>query len=273
MKNLKYIFFCLLFASMSSCEEVVDVDLNTAAPRLVIDASIVWQKGTAGNLQKVKLTTTAGYYETSVPNVSGATVFITNSSNTIFNFTENPGTGEYICTNFVPVLNSTYVLTVIYNGETYTATETLKPVPVIDSIEQRNDGGFTGEDIEIKTLFTDNGATTDFYLFRYKPSFAAIPAYYVLDDEFVQGNQVTDIYSHEDLASGQTFELSLYGISQTYYNYMLILTGIAGESGGGPFSTPSATLRGNIVNTTNFDNYALGYFNVSEMDFRSYTVQ
>ena len=63
MKNIK-LFIVLLIASFSviSCEEVVNVDLDTAAPKLVIDASIKWEKGTTGNVQKIKLTTTTDYY-------------------------------------------------------------------------------------------------------------------------------------------------------------------------------------------------------------------
>lgn len=271
MKNLKYILLALFAISISSCEDVVDVDLNTAPPRLVIDASIVWQKGTAGNDQKIKLTTTTSYYETTSPPVSGATVFITDSNNTVFNFVENAGTGEYLCANFLPVLNSDYVLTVIYDGQTYTATETLKPVPTIDYIEQNNEGGFTGDEIEIKTFITDNASTTDFYLWKYNPSYAVIPAFGVGDDDFINGNQFFDLFISEDLESGQTLGISVYGISQTYHNYMNILLSISG--GGGPFSTPTASLRGNIINQTNFDNYALGYFNVSEMDYRLHQVE
>ena len=62
--------------SLFSCEDVVDIDLTTAAPRLVIDASIKWQKGTLGNVQTIKLTTTTGFYSTTIPTVSGATVLL-----------------------------------------------------------------------------------------------------------------------------------------------------------------------------------------------------
>ena len=271
MKNLKYILFAFITIAFSSCEDVVDIDLNTAPPRLVIDASIVWQKGTVGNYQRIKLSTTTGYYETTAPPVSGATVFITDSNNTVFNFIENMGTGEYTCDNFLPVLNSDYVLTVVHDGQTYTATETLKPVPAIDYIEQNDEGGFIGDAIEIKTFITDNASTTDFYLWKYNPSYAVIPSFDAGNDDFINGNQFFDLFISEDLESGQTLGISVYGISQTYYNYMNILLSISG--GGGPFSTPTATLRGNIVNQTNFDNYALGYFNVSEMDYQVYQVQ
>jgi hypothetical protein len=54
---------------------------------------------------------------------------------------------------------------------------------------------------------------------------------------------------------------------------MSILVSIAGNNGGGPFQSPPATVRGNIINTTDKANYPLGYFSLSEIDFRSYTIQ
>jgi hypothetical protein len=41
----------------------------------------------------------------------------------------------------------------------------------------------------------------------------------------------------------------------------------------GPFSTPPATVRGNIINQTNSNNFALGYFNLSETDVKNYVIQ
>ena len=273
MKNFKYI--CLLIATiiLTGCEEVVDVDLDTAEPRLVVDAFIKFERGTTGNEQTIKLTTTTGFYEPEVPAAFGATVFVTDTDNNlVFNFVETPGTGEYICLDFEPILNTNYTLTVVYNDETYTASEKLLPVPAIDFIEQKNDGGFTGEDIEIRTFFTDDGTTNDFYLIRYDASFAAIPDFEATDDEFYQGNQFSDFYFNEEMESGATLDITLHGISQQYFNYMTILIGISG-GGGGPFGATPVKIRGNIVNTTDEDNYALGYFSLSQTAFRSYIVQ
>ncbi len=268
--NTALIISILFFAS---CEKVVDVDLNTAPPKLVIDASITWKKGTSGNEQRIKLSTTTDYFSNIIPVVSGATVFITDTNNNTFNFTETIGTGIYLCDTFIPVLNASYTLTVISNGQTYTAQETLKPVPVIDKIEQKNDGGFTGTDFEIKAFFTDNAATNDFYLFRFKPSFTAIPNYDVAEDKFFQGNQIFGLYTSEDLKKADNLDISIYGISERYYNYMNILISIAGSNGGSPFQSPPATVRGNIVNISNEANFALGYFSLSEIDTKNYIVQ
>lgn len=273
MKNIQYILMLLLALFFTSCEEVVDVDLNTAAPRLVIDASINWYKGTPGNEQKIKLTTTTGYYDTVIPVVSGAQVFITNSTNDVFTFIENPDTGEYLCTGFVPVINQTYLLTVISEGQTYTAEETLKATPTIkDNISQNNEGGFSGTDIELKFFFDDNGAENNSYLTKTTASIHPFPDYDVFDDEFFQGNEMMGIYIDEYLKAGDQMQFTIYGVSERYKNYMDILLN-ASEGDGGPFQTTPSNVRGNIINQTNMDNFALGYFRLSEADTKAYTIQ
>ena len=53
MKTLKHsiFLFCLLF--IVSCEDVIEVDLDTAEPKLVIDASLRWIKNTNGQSQQI----------------------------------------------------------------------------------------------------------------------------------------------------------------------------------------------------------------------------
>lgn len=273
-KVFHYISLIIITSFALSCEKVVEVDLDTAPPKLVVDASIQWVKGTSGSEQKIKLTTTAPYYNTSVPVVSGATVFITNSTNEIFDFPETGNTGEYLCTNFQPVIGETYTLTVVYNGQTFTATETLTEVPDIeDTIEQNNEGGFTGNEIEIKFFYQDNAAEDNFYMIGFKPNDKPFPDYDVLEDRFFQGNQMFGLYSNEDLKAGDLINIKLYGISRQYYNYMNVLLSVAGSNGGSPFQSPPATVRGNVVNQANENNFALGYFNLSQVDTVDYTIQ
>lgn len=272
MRSIAIYFLFLIALSFISCEEVVNVDLKTAEPRLVVDANIDWQKGTDGKTQTIKLTTTAGYYDTVIPAATGAIVSVSSSANEVFDFIEDtPGT--YVCQSFVPKINEVYTLTIVYQGETYTATETLLATPTIKRVEQRNDGGFTGEDIEIKFFFDDFPNETNYYFAAIKNPKKAIPQYGVLEDRYFQNNEMPIIYSDPDLTSGDVLPSRLYGISKTYFNYMNILLAQTGVTSGGPFTTPPATVRGNIVNQTNFDNYALGYFRLGEMEFLEYTVE
>ena len=274
MKNIINLIIVILSVFFfNSCEDVVNIPLNTENPRLVIDASIVWAKGTTGNNQVIKLSTTTDFYTNVIPGVSGATVFMKNSSNVIFNFTETPNTGIYLCNNFIPVIDETYTLTVFNNGQNYTATETLKSVAAITSVTQETLNGLGTDFLKLKTSFNDPAKDENYYLYKYKFSKNLKAEYSVDDDQFFQGNTFFSLVLEEDTEPGQTVEITHYGISKAYYNYMSILLNVAGTSGGGPFQSPPATVKGNIKNETNFDNYPLGYFRVCESDVINYNIQ
>lgn len=261
---------CFAFL-ITGCEEVIDVNLQTAAPRLVIDASIDWVKGTAGNEQHVRLTTTAGFYEDTVPVVSDAVVFITDADGNVFNFTETPGTGDYVCTDFNAVRNAAYTLTVVSAGQTYTATENLVPVTDIGEIVQTDEGGFFGDEIEVKFYYQDP-PEENYYVVRFDADVLPYADFEAYSDEFFNGNQTFEFFSHEDLKAGDVVEIRLMGVTRRYQEYMAKLLLMAG-SNQGPFGTAPATVRGNIVNTTTPSDYALGYFRLAEVDTVSYTVQ
>lgn len=272
MKSIKLIIIIAVFL-FSGCEKVIEVDLDTAPPRLVIDASIDWIKNTTGNEQKIILSATTGYYDDKFPSVSGATVFITNSSNTVFTFTENPGTGEYICTNFVPVTGETYSLTVTLNGVTYTAVETLTGTPEIDNnIKQGNAGGISGDEIEIEFSYQDDGARNNYYMAGIKTGRVSFPEYFIESDEMYQGNRMVQYYSHEDLQTGDAVNIKLYGISKRFFEYFNKVL-LASGNDGSPFPATPTAVRGNIINQTRQENYALGYFRLSEVSVRDYTIQ
>lgn len=272
MKKLLYIL-CLTSLVLTSCEDVVDVNLDTAAPKLVVDASLDWVKGTSGNNQTIKLSTTGSYYSDTVPPALGATVTVTNADGLVFTFTDTASDGQYTCNNFVPEIGQTYTLTITYEGETYTGTETLLETPDIVNIEQNNDGGFIGDETEVRFYFQDNPNEQNYYLTRFDAPIIPYPDYDTGDDEFTQGNLMFGIFSDEDLEAGQILNIKLYSISRRYKEYMDKLLEVASGSGGGPFSTVPATVRGNMVNQTTESNYPLGYFRVTQAEHYDYTIQ
>ena len=269
----KFISIILILISLTSCEDVVDLNLNTSEPRLVIDASINWLKGTSGNEQKIKLTLTAPYFNTTVPAANGAQILVTDSDNNTFNFVEESNTGIYKNNNFIPEINKTYTLQINYEGETYTATETLKSVVPIDYVEQINDGGFSGNETELKAYYTDPAYEENYYFFEFKSNVIEIPSLEVYKDEFTNGNQIFGFYSEEDLNPGDQVIIRNYGISQRFYDFMFLLLQQNSTDSGGPFETQPATIRGNIINQTNSENFPLGYFRLSEVDELIYTVE
>lgn len=278
MKKINsYIFSLLALFSVVSCEDVVNVNLDTTNPKLVIDASIKWQKGELGNIQTIKLSTTTDYYSNIIPAATGASVSIINLSadaSIIYTFTEEGTTGNYVCTNFNPIINNNYQLTVVYNGQTYQSTSMLMATPTIEFAEQSMIPGFGGEEVvQLKFYYQDDPTEDNFYLIGAKNSNIVFPEYGVVTDEFFQGNLMFGLYIDDKLKPGDVVDYSLQGITEKYNNYMNKLLSIAGSDGGSPFATPPATLRGNITNLTNPDNYPLGYFHLSEIDTGSYTIE
>ena len=258
---------------MTGCEKVVNVDIKTAPPRLVVDASIDWVKNTTGNQQKIVLSTTTGYYSSEFPSVSGANITVTNASNTVFEFVETPGTGQYICSNFLPVIGQTYTLKIVLNGETYTASETFTSVPNIeDDIEQDNEGGEAGDEMELTFSYKDDASQANFYLTSITQPHSPFPELEVEDDEHRNGNLMQESYSHEKLKPGERVDIKLYGISKSHYNYLFKLI-LASGNDGNPFPTIPSAVRGNIINQTNSNNYAFGYFRLAEIDVKSYTIK
>ena len=147
------------------------------------------------------------------------------------------------------------------------------PVAPITKIVQNNEGGFAGKNIEIKTYYMDPANETNYYLYKYLYSSQAKKDYYVGLDEFYQGNEFFSFSQSDNLKVGDKIVVSHYGISKAYYNYMNVLIEIAGSVGGRPFQSPPTTVRGNIINTTDAANYPLGYFSLSEVDSKNYTVE
>lgn len=269
----KAVLFIASLFTFISCEDVINVDLDSEDPRLVIDASINWFKGTTGNDQSIKLSLSAPYFEDGQTAATGAVVSIFNGDGLEFQFQEVGETGIYLNSNFIPAIDQSYTLNIQYNNESYSAEELLTSVVPFDFIEQNNNGGFTGEDIEIKAYYTDPIDAQNFYFFEFITEITSIPTLEVYKDEFFNGNQIFGYFTEEDLVAGQEVTIRNYGISERFYNFMFVLLQQNSEEGGGPFETQPATVRGNCINTTNPENYPLGYFRLSEVDEISYTVE
>ena len=266
---MKYIYilpilFVLLFAN---CEKVIDVDVPSIPPKLIIDATfeVYFDENPVSAKTIVKLSESADYFDESIPAVTNATVFITNvSNNTIINFTDANADGEYEpTTNFIPVDDTEYELTVIHNNETYKGKATkVKSTPIIE-VNQGDGTRFSGNEIEINVKIQDEIDTKNFYYFDFSNN-----NYNVIEDRFFDGQEyeVPNFYEEDDIIVPAEVSIRMLGISKDYFTYLRILIDQSGESGGGPFETAPTSLLGNMINTTNENNFPLGYFHISETD-------
>lgn len=272
MKCLVYILIIIL--TITSCEDVIDVEVPNSDPRLVVDASFefYFNEDPIAVDGYLRLTMSAPFFDGNVTAVDNAIVYITNiEDNTIVNFEASGDDGFYIPeedSEIIPEFDVLYELTVIYNDETFKATTQMYPTTLIENVEQGDGTLFEGDETEVKVTFTDNGTRDDFYLFDFDFNLLEVS-----EDRFYQGESFTFSYFYEDVLSGQDLTIKILGIDERYFNYAGLLIEQSEQEGGNPFQTTPALLRGNIINITNPENYALGYFNLSEAHRYHFTIE
>lgn len=253
---------------LTSCEEVVDVELQESAPRLVVEASLLWDKEADEGVQTIRLSTTAPFFDEEIPPAEGAEVRVTDPDGTTYYFEETkPGIYQ---NNLVPqVLDGQYALYIAYEGAVYEATERFVSTPSLEEVVQKDKGGFSGNDTEFQLFYTDPIAEENFYLFRFFHNQLALQIY---TDEFTNGSRTFAFFREEDIEPGDKVSFEIQGISESFYEYLFILRSQSGTAGG-PFQTQPTIVRGNIVNTSDKDNFAFGYFRLSQVDSIIYTVE
>lgn len=132
MKRKSFYYICMFIATafvVSACEDIIDVDLRSVEPRLVIEGTIRMD-----DVARVRITKTKDFGSTNeyVP-INNAVVTVEDDAGNKeqLNFDES---GSYIAGMISGVENRTYKLTVVYEEKEYTATSFMPPVVEIDSL-------------------------------------------------------------------------------------------------------------------------------------------
>lgn len=263
----------IIIGLLNSCTDVIDINVPNGGARLVVDASIKWQKGTTGETQTINLRQSTAFFDSNpdAP-ITGASVTVTKENDgSIFVFADQ-NNGSYTATDFVPELNASYTLQILYNGNSYTATETLIAGPVINRVEQGIEGSGDDTEIQLQVFFNDPGDVENYYLGEFTPSNLPLPSLAVIKDEFTNGNENFIENDNDNYVAGVTVGINVYGISRRYYDYLNILIQQSGSDENGPFPTTPVQLKGNCTNVNDSTEEVLGYFRLGEFDATSYTI-
>lgn len=270
-----------------NCEDVIQVDVPTEDPRLIIDAVIRIDTSQEFNLVSVKVSETNSFFGT-IPPANLQQITMNNLDNPSTGGLETPvlletepGSGIYEkFFSTEELVRDRWFLAVRFEDTFYVAFAEFVPSVPIDNIEFGEDILFDEDDTEVKITFTDPEERDDFYIFDFD-----FGNYLVSEDEFYQGQEFEFSYFYDDqLNSGDDIEISILGADEPFYNYMDLIIQQSEESFG-PFETPALTVRGNIFNATdidnidsfdnveNEDNYALGYFAIVQEYKQTITVE
>ena len=268
----------LLAGVITACEDVIEVEVPSEAPRLVIDAIIRVDTSQAFIQPEIRVTQTASFFDAVQPvsNITQMTLAALNENGTgqefmVLEETE-PGSGIYRDPEPFPVdtlLSGPLILQIEHEDRLYFARTEFVPSVEINRLEQGDDILFSEDDTEVIVEITDTADQENFYVFDF-----GFSEFLTVQDQFFNGQTFEFSYFYEEeLETGQELQVSILGADQGFFDYMTLLIEQT-QNDGGVFETPVATVRGNIFDVTDLDNdqvvddvsqpdvFPLGYFAV-----------
>lgn len=266
MKKI-FLFPVLLLFIFTNCEKVVDIEVPSTTPKLIIDAvfEIYFDENPVRANTIVKLSKSADYFDETIPAVTNAAVFITNlSDNSIINFSDANADGNYTpISTFIPAENVVYELTIVYENNTYKGTASRVKSTPLTSVVQGDKTLFSGKETEVKVTFTDDEIKENYYLFDFSNKL-----FLTIEDRFFNGSEYnfSYFYGEDDVKLPTTVNIKMSGITKEFFTYYRVLINQSGQNAGGPFETVPSSLLGNMINITDESKFPLGYFHISETD-------
>jgi hypothetical protein len=245
----------LAIALLNSCTKVIDINLNEADSKIVIEAELV--SGTQDFM--VKITKTSDFFNPGQPvTIADAAVFLkAGTDNEPLNLT-NDGNGIYILKNFTATENTSYFLSVTAEGKTYEATDFLPKNVPLDSltvgVPENNPFNPSGADsFEIVVNYQDPQDDLNFY--RIKSTVNGIPRsegvkLLVIEDRYSAGAYFTLPIFTDSYELNDSVEVELVSMSRAMFDYFTTLALLVDGSGGAAPTNPSSNWSGD----------ALGYF-------------
>lgn len=251
MKQLIYI--SVLFFALVSCTKVIEVDLNSSDPQIVIEGEI----SNSGEPAIVTITKSINFDESNIfPYVTDALVSISDDDGNSEVLSE-VSPGVYLSNVMVGSINKTYTLHVESNEKILTSNSIIPNQVNLDSLEVvvNTSGGFGGGgpslSHEVFVSYSDPVDETNYYRFIEYIN-GEKKASYIFDDLLFNGVSARrKLRTFErDLEPGDTVVVEIQCIDSKVYDYFFSF----GNLNGGPSSSSPANPNTNITGSK------LGYF-------------
>jgi uncharacterized protein DUF4249 len=229
MKKIALNLLLITLTLFAACTKVINIDLNSANPNLVVDAEITDQHGP----YTVNLTKTVNFSDDNVfPTVSGATIIITDNAGNSEALTD-VGSGNYVTSHLQGVDGRTYSISITSNGKTYSAVSIMPTGVPLDSViadtSSHRGGGFGGStttntvvSVSVHAVFTDPKGITNYYrLIEYVNGVPNYNNITIISDQGQDGSQITESVARRDTSihAGDTINVVLESIDANVYEY------------------------------------------------------
>ncbi|MBK7468427.1 MAG: DUF4249 domain-containing protein [Saprospiraceae bacterium] len=247
---LSIIAFTILF---SHCTKIIDIDLNTTDPKIIVEASINNQNGP----YKVKLSKTVNFdQKNTYPPISNAIVTLTDDVNTDTLIEQKPG--EYYSQNITGKTGKSYNLYININGEIITAKSTMPEIVPLDTITflVSNFGPGRNEDEDIYVPiphFKDPSKLGNYYRFKITVNDTLDKTFYVDNDDLINGLEYQRPQFGNDIFinKGDKLLFEMQCIDKATFDYFTSLNASIGEGPGGG-TTPANPTTNLVGNATGF---------------------
>ncbi len=256
MYSKQNIIGLIIIFLLSSCQKVIDVNLNDADPQYVIEAPMF--EGVHDF--KVHITKTTSYFDNENPTaVDGAVITLKDPNSSTITLTPQ-GMGWYQISNFNAIPMTTYQLDVFIDGKSFTANSSMPFRTSIDSLTTREFGGFgppnpdAGTELLLVHL-KDSVNVKNYYrvIITKNDTLLNKPIhYYIFDDMVRDGLQIDAPIFTSIFKKGDKVDVELLGMDAEVYDYFTTLSEVLS----GDANTGAAPANPN----SNFSNGALGYF-------------
>lgn len=247
----------LFLLLLTSCEKVININLNETDPEIIIEAIIT---DIPGGTQTVKLTKSVNFDDSNiVPNVSGATVSITDELGNSFLLTETQP-GLYTTNQFQGFPDQIYFLTVSVDGKTFTSQCRMPEKVNCQALEFQNAivHGQIEPNYFVIPKFNDPTGKGNYYRFRIQnlTTGKSSSNIMLISDDIADGgvNSAPIVDQRLTIKSGDSISVEMMCIDKTVYDYFFSLS----QNGNGP--NASATPANPI---TNIQGAKLGYFSAN----------
>lgn len=268
----KFLCFLTILPLFISCEKVIDLDLNTAEPLFVVEATIL-----KDSVCTVELTRTANYFSTDDPEyIEDAEITISDGiSFEVLNYRER---GIYEGSTIKGIEGRMYEIYISQNGIDYEGASYLATAPDIISTsyniyeEQSHLNPFGDRVVDVSCRFSDDISTDNYYIIRFSDENGKIIEKYFLltENESNSGSlnyENGEIHFTESLFyEGNYIEVKLFSVDEAVYNYYLQLTDILFWKRRIVPPTPYNPL-------SNISNGALGYFAAWSFDTETLIIE
>lgn len=251
--RLTGLFALLALTSLSSCEKVIDINLNKSEKKYVVEAIVTDQSGA-----RVLLSQTKDFEDNNnFAGVSGAVVEITENGGATTTLSETT-TGVYEAPALIGSTGKTYSLSVKVNGQSFTAVSAMPQKVNLDTIYITDEFLFGDTRKIVNIEYKDPPGRGQYYRFVQYLNGRKETEIFVQNDEYTDGRNVTNklFYFPDDdednrkIKSGDQVRIEMFCTDANVYKYWYSLYRSAtGESQATP-SNPVSNMKGG----------ALGYF-------------